>query len=121
VSGDHARASSGNYPNDRLASPVSTLGEVDVRSPTIRSIRRAAVVLVVAGGAGIVIFGAMAYLAAMWSFVMMDNPPPDPLWVPMWNVGRVGFVVGAALVGSGLALSLGVFVASVVRGRHLRR
>ena len=87
------------------------------RRLTIEALRKAAVVLIVAGLAGVVLFGGMAYLAAIWGFVTMDNPPPDPLWVPMWNIGRVGFMVAAATVACGLILSLPVIVAAV---RHRR-
>ncbi len=59
----------------------------------------------------------VAQTAFLWSFTSMDNPPPDPLYVPLWNVGVGCVVVGAILATGGCT----VWVVTTVVERFRRR
>ncbi len=59
----------------------------------------------------------VAQTAFLWWFTSMDNPPPDPLYVPMWSVG-VGCVVFGALLAIG---GCTVWVVTTVVERVRRR
>jgi hypothetical protein len=64
------------------------------------------------------VFGLMAGSAAVWSFTQMDNQPSDPPWVPLWNIGRIGLIVGLLLLIIGLTLGSGAWLLGRLRRRR---
>ena len=79
---------------------------------------RTAVALICAGLVAVLVFGLMAGWAAIWGFTQMDNQPPDPPWVPLWNIGRIGFVAGLLLLFIGSALGIGAWLHDRLRRRR---
>jgi hypothetical protein len=82
--------------------------EVDGRQPRRTSRTRTGIALIAVGVLAVVVCGAMAYVAAIWGFMSMDNQPADPPYFVLWDIGRIGpgdrcrfAVVGCALAAIG--------------------
>ena len=70
------------------------------------TVMRAAAALLTIGVTTVVLFGAMSYLAAIWGFVSMDNPPPGAPYLLLWNIGLAGLAAGGVLTVAGAILAL---------------
>jgi hypothetical protein len=80
-------------------------------------VKRAAAWLICLGLVGLLVFGLMAWWAVMLSFAWMDNPPRDPICVPMWNIGRIGLAVGLAMTAIGAVLAVVAWLRDIAARR----
>jgi hypothetical protein len=71
--------------------------------------------MVILGLAAILVFGGIAYFAAIWGFVMMDNPPPGQPYLLLWDVGRTGLLVGTVTLFAGVILGSLLLAAALIR------
>jgi hypothetical protein len=92
---------------------------LDTRPPSRASrLARAAIVLAFGGIAAIAVFGAMTYVGAVWSFMAMDNPPPDRPYQVLWDLGRVGLLAGVVAFAIGVVLAVLTRLATSAARRH---
>ena len=76
------------------------------------------IVLALGGIAAIAVFGAMTYVGAVWSFMAMDNPPPDRPYQVLWDLGRVGLLAGVVTLAIGVVLAVLTRITTFAARRH---